>query len=259
MEMTSFLRILKPFVPKWIRRVYWAIRSAYSYSFSDVAFRKFSELDYEKYWEARDTSSGELTHERKSGTEVVCELLRSPSSVLDVGCGDGLTMFYIKKRHPLLKELCIDISSTAVEIACSRGINAKAGDMFDMSLDTYDCVLLMEVLQHVPNCEEFLNKIKSYTKGKIIVSLPNIAYWRYRCRLFFGGRAPKTWLYHPGEHLRFWSIIDFKYWAQQLGLKVTQIIPIFGYESSWLINHFPNVFASNVIFVLEPSQSATNH
>lgn len=56
-------------------------------------------------------------------------------------------------------------------------------------------------------------------------------------------------LVHPGEHLRFWTHVDFLWWADWLGYHVRAAIPYQGMpflKRLWL-----NLFASGIVYVLE--------
>ena len=36
------------------------------------------------------------------------------------------------------------------------------------------------------------------------------------------GRFPAQWVVHPAEHLRFWSVTDFRAWAGAQGFRVAR-------------------------------------
>ena len=63
------------------------------------------------------------------------------------------------------------------------------------------------------------------------------------------GRFPLQWLAHPGEHLRFWTHVDFLWWANCLGYRVQTAIPYQG--TPFLKRLWPNLFASGIVYVLE--------
>jgi len=63
------------------------------------------------------------------------------------------------------------------------------------------------------------------------------------------GRFPLQWLAHLVEHLRFW----FLWWANWLGYRVQAAIPYQG--TPFLKRLWPNLFASGVVYVLEPKDA----
>jgi len=81
-----------------------------------------------------------------------------------------------------------------------------------------DYILMLEVLEHVQNPEDFVHKALSAANDSIFISFPNTGYIKHRLRLLFG-RFPVQWRVHPGEHLRFWTLRDLEWWLGQLKLK----------------------------------------
>jgi len=84
---------------------------------------------------------------------------------------------------------------------------------------TYDYAVISEVLEHLPNPEQLMFKLKGKVNKYIIITVPNTGFIGERLRLLFG-RFPKQWVIHPSEHIRFWTVADFIYWCDQLGFKV---------------------------------------
>jgi len=88
---------------------------------------------------------------------------------------------------------------------------------------------------------------------KCIVSIPNLGYIGCRLRLLLGGRMPLTNIfYHIREHIRFWTVKDFIYWADKMGFKVEKIEGQYGFPVFWKL--FPSLFASGVVYILEPNE-----
>jgi len=77
--------------------------------------------------------------------------------------------------------------------------------------------MILEVLEHMPNPEKFLKLIIKKAKRGVFFSFPNTGYISYRLRLLFGA-FPMQWRIHPGEHLRFWTYRDLKWWLKELEL-----------------------------------------
>jgi 2-polyprenyl-3-methyl-5-hydroxy-6-metoxy-1,4-benzoquinol methylase len=76
---------------------------------------------------------------------------------------------------------------------------------------------MLEVLEHIPNPEKFIKTISKKAKKGVFFSVPNTGYISYRLRLLFGA-FPMQWNIHPGEHLRFWTYRDLKWWLNELDL-----------------------------------------
>lgn len=111
-------------------------------------------------------------------------LIEEDSSVLDLGCGDGVFLSSIKSNKQLLG---IDCSQEAVNKCISRGINAIKGDVniLDKYFINYDYVCLLEVLEHTLTPVDML-KNASYYGNIIIISVPNFSFIKDRLYSLFG-------------------------------------------------------------------------
>ncbi len=204
-------------------------------------------MDYEGYWkEMQDIGI-------KERTRIFSRLINPGSSVLDIGCGTGTNLQYLVENNRIIAE-GIDVSSAAVEVAQSRGINAWVADITQNNFHLhkkYDYILISEVLEHIPSPEALLFKIKDSFHGKLIVSVPNIGLYKHRMRLLFG-RFPVQWAFHPAEHLRFWTLKDFGWWIQRQGLHIDGSYPSNGFPI--LYKFFPSLFANTIVYVINRPQ-----
>ncbi|NCF75234.1 MAG: methyltransferase domain-containing protein [Xanthomonadaceae bacterium] len=115
-------------------------------------------------------------------------------------------------------------------------------------LDEVDYILELEVIEHLPNIEEFVSKIKNKARKSLIFSIPNRGYYSHRMRLL-SGRFPLQWINNPSEHLRFWTVKDIKWWVNFMGLNSNKIII---YEGLPILNKiFPNLFGQGIIIKIK--------
>lgn len=80
----------------------------------------------------------------------------NPTTVIDIGCGQGDFCQILKSNG--IETLGVDLSEKQVEIAKSKGINAKAIDIKDCK-ETFDCATaVFDVLNYIQknNLEEFI-------------------------------------------------------------------------------------------------------
>lgn len=182
--------------------------------------------------------------------KVVLELIDGGSTVLDVGCGDGLLLELLSnEKH--IKGFGVDISNVAVARTKEKGIDAMVMDIEGVNQicrQKYDYIVISEVLEHIANPEKIMLKVRDYFNKNLIVSIPNIGFYRHRLRLLLG-RFPVQWNYYPGEHLRYWTIKDFLFWAKNLGFRIIKISPTYGVPV--LYRYFPSLFSDQVVLVLE--------
>jgi 2-polyprenyl-6-hydroxyphenyl methylase/3-demethylubiquinone-9 3-methyltransferase len=145
---------------------------------------------YETYWsEAGFYPHGQLTPELR---EIFQTYLPAGASCLDLGCGDGKTSGAWLRANGF-KYLGVDLSANAIRDARSFGLAAiEIADASVLPLldGSFDAVLCIEVLEHLfrPDlaAAEILRVLKP--RGLLLVSVPNVAYWRRRMDLLMFGR-----------------------------------------------------------------------
>jgi methionine biosynthesis protein MetW len=219
----------------------------YNYIFGEY-HPKLKRMNYEDYWIVRGPFGFSTRY------PVFAEVIEENSSVFDIGCGDGSTLkFLIEKKN--IKGEGVDVSNEAVKMARSKGIEAFMGNVASHEFQItkrYDYIIISEVLEHIPNPEDLMEKVKHKFKKMLIVSIPNIGHYMHRLRLLFG-HFPVQWAWHPGEHLRFWTVKDFKKWVNNLGFQIVEIRTHSGFL--FLHKYIPNLFADSVVFLLKGNEN----
>jgi SAM-dependent methyltransferase len=137
-------------------------------------------------------------------------------SLLDFGCGDASKIGpWAKARN--LDYTGIDVSDTAIEMARTRGFDARRVDdasRLPFEDECFDVIICLEVLEHLflPHLalKEFWRLLRP--KGIVIVSVPNTAYWRLRLDMLLIGRWNPNGDAHSLEqpwrdpHIRFFNV-----------------------------------------------------
>lgn len=222
--------------------------------------------NYDEYWKNR--VSDELTGRYLDRFSIITKLIGDGESVLDIGCGDCSFQEYLAKTKPKCKSLGLDTSTQAVELAKTRNINAKLIDnqrSLAQQVDSnWNVVTLMEVIEHLPDAENLVRQVIELSPSKIFITIPNISCMKHRLRLLFGSRFPITCIYyHMKEHVRFWTVKDFKEWSETLGLSVQAVHGQFDHGDSiveWFVRKFPAMFADRVVYQLVIKQkTSTKH
>ena len=204
-------------------------------------------LDYERYW--LSLGEGGIAERYR----IFVDLIEDGTSVLDIGCGSGVFLQFLAQNKENVKGFGIDVSVEAVRRAREKGVNSKVVDVTEpeFQLDgVYDYIILSEVLEHIPNPERLMLKLKGKFRRAMLISIPNIGYYPYRLRLLRGS-FPLQWGLHPGEHLRYWTVSDFLFWADQMGFRVETVIVSSGFP--YLARWWPNLLGNQVVFVIERS------
>jgi methionine biosynthesis protein MetW len=182
-----------------------------------------SDSDYSAYWsEKRGKSLGALSSWQKARADFMLSCLANEEgvSIVDIGCGDGSILNYIKKKTSVSKAIGIDVSSAALEKARSFGIETMQADInnpcFLDAVPVADYISLFEILEHIPDSEAMLKAAYGRVSRGIFFSFPNTGFFTHRFRLLLG-RFPAQWRIRPNEHLRFWTLADLKWWLRAQG------------------------------------------
>jgi len=211
------------------------------------------ETNYDDYWkDKRGDNLGFSNSWQKQRGDWIVDRIEEGSTVLDIGCGDGGVLLYMKKKKDF-QAMGADISDIVLNFLDSKGIEVVKFDINDFesieNLPEVDYVMILEVLEHIPNPEKFLNMIMKKTKKSLFFSFPNSGYISYRLRLLFGA-FPMQWRIHPGEHLRFWTYRDLKWWLKEL--KFDKKSEIHVYEGIPILNKlWKSLFGAAFIVKLE--------
>jgi SAM-dependent methyltransferase len=98
------------------------------------------------------------------------------TSVLDVGCGEGTTTWYMAKWLPQASVTGIDFSNAGIE--CGRARYSLPNLAFEHDEESrrlaehYDLVTAFEVLEHVEDWQPFLARMAESAKTFVLVSFP---------------------------------------------------------------------------------------
>lgn len=107
-------------------------------------------------------------------------LPRSASRILDVGAGSGGTLSWLKTIYPNAETTGVELNHEMKRELQRNADVAIVGNIDDClpRLATFDLILLLDVLEHVPDSARTLRRIREClrTGGRIIVSVPNIAH-----------------------------------------------------------------------------------
>lgn len=107
-------------------------------------------------------------------------LPRSASRILDVGAGSGGTLSWLKTLYPDAETTGVELNHELARELQRNADVAIVGNIDDClpRLATFDLILLLDVLEHVPDSARTLQRIRGCLRagGRVIVSVPNIAH-----------------------------------------------------------------------------------
>lgn len=181
-------------------------------------------------------------------------------SILDVGCGSGEVGGSLKKQCATLHVFGIDISPHAIERAREVLDGAVVCDLeteatFPEGIQerTYDALIVSEVLEHLIDPENLLRRLRTLTPAPIIVTVPNLLFWKSRLRILLGHFTyTETGLMDRG-HIHFFSWKSFQDTIEEAGYQIESAahhVPTRGTRT--LGKLFPGLFAYQFIVRIVP-------
>ncbi|MDA7450317.1 methionine biosynthesis protein MetW [Candidatus Pelagibacter ubique] len=168
----------------------------------------------------------------KQEFKIISDLIEKNTRVLDVGCGDGILMEYLKYN----KEIDIrgiEISKDNVQKCLSKGLTVIEGDaekdLLQFPDSSFDFVILSQTLQAFLNPEIVIKELLRVGK-KAIVTIPNFGFWKVRLHLLVKGTMPITknlpdeWYNTPNLHMC--TIKDFYNFCENRKIKLDKSLAL---------------------------------
>jgi len=164
----------------------------------------------------------------RSDFRAIADWVRPNCAVLDLGCGDGLLLKYLKETLNA-RGYGIDIADANVLACVKNGVNVIQSDLerglagFDAG--SFDCVILSQTLQAVRHTDQLLLDMLRVGR-EAIVSFPNFGRWDLRLQIAMGGKMPMSaelpyqWYDTPNVHL--FTIADFESFCASHGVRVLE-------------------------------------
>jgi len=145
----------------------------------------------------------------KKEFKIISELIENNTRVLDVGCGDGTLMKYLKDEK-YVDTRGLEISKKNVQDCTSKGLSVIEGnaekDLHQFPNLSFDYVILSQTLQAFYNPEKVIDDLLRVA-NKAIVTIPNFGHWKVRIHLLLKGTMPITetlpneWYNTPNLHM----------------------------------------------------------
>jgi len=191
--------------------------------------------------------------------QIIASWIEPGSKVLDLGCGEGELLYFLKKDKQI-EGTGIERVESKVVRCIEKGLPVIQGDINEEIMDyqdnTFDYVILSQTLQQVYEPSKLIQALLRIGK-RGIVSFPNFSHWRVRLQLFVTGYAPITkqlpYEWYDTPNIRAITIKDFRKFSKEVGSKIIKEVAINTQDqdrNGRVITFIPTLFATYGIFLI---------
>ena len=172
------------------------------------------------------------------------------ASVLDLGCGDGSLLRYLKETRGV-RGYGVEISDMDIVSCIANGVNVIQNDLdsglSDFESNSFDFVILSQTLQATRHTEPLIQEMLRVGREGI-VSFPNFGYWKSRLNVLMGKmpvspELPYQWYDTPNVHLC--TLNDFDDFCRKYCVSITaRSVMTGGHE----VGVLPNLLGSTAVY-----------
>jgi 2-polyprenyl-3-methyl-5-hydroxy-6-metoxy-1,4-benzoquinol methylase len=202
--------------------------------------------------------------DRFSRNYVFLEEAKKYRSILECGCSTGFLSRQLAAAGS--RVVGIEIDPDAAEKArqfCARvlSVDLNRPGWSNAVGEQFDLVTYGDVLEHLLEPRDVLRETRNLLApgGRVLISLPNIAYWTMRVKLLLGRFEYESMGLMDYTHLRFFTVHTARKMIEQAGYRILLFHPVMGprftahFRPIWerLTNVFPNALAFQMLFLVE--------
>ena len=195
-----------------------------------------------------------MAHARqRADFETIAGWVQSGAKVLDLGCGDGSLLRYLKEERKVWG-YGVEIADEKILACAKNGVNVIQTDLESglsgFESGSFDYVILSQTLQSMKHTERIMQEMLRVGR-QAIVTFPNFGYWQHRLQIIAGRMPvsrdlPYQWYDTPNIHLC--TLKDFEAFCATLNVRILERSVIHrGHQVSVL----PNLFGSLAVYRVE--------
>ena len=187
--------------------------------------------------------------------QLIQQWVRPGTRVLDLGCGDGALLDYLK-QHKQVSGYGLEIDPANIRRCLDRGVcvleqNLDKG-LANFRDNTFDMVLMSQALQTLHRPDQALEEMLRVGR-ECIITFPNFGHWRNRLHLAGIGRMPVSkflpyeWYDTPNIH--FCTFRDFEQLCRERGIAILERTVVDSeHQDNWASRYLPNLLGEVAIY-----------
>ena len=196
----------------------------------------------------------------KKEFKVISQIIQNNKRVLDIGCGDGTLMEYLKTNQQN-DVRGLEPEKKLVQKCIAKGLSVIEGDaekeLIQFPEKSFDYVVLSQTLQAFFYPEQVLDQLLRIGK-QTIISIPNFGYWKIRLHLLIKGTMPITknipydWYNTPNLHMC--TIQDFVNFCNEKNINIDESMCLTNERISKITKgnmRYKNIFSQLGIFLIK--------
>lgn len=193
--------------------------------------------------------------ELRADLSIIQKWVKPGSLVLDLGCGDGKLLKYLKENKNV-RGYGLEINPENLTACIRNGVNVIEQNL-DNGLSNFedqciDTVIMTQALQAVKRPDLLLDEMLRIG-GEAIVTFPNFGYWRTRFYLLLKGRMPMSetlpynWYDTPNIHMC--TFRDFEILCHEKGIKIlNRTVMNDKHQQHWSIGLWPGLLGEFAVY-----------
>lgn len=154
------------------------------------------------------------------------------AEILEIGCGNGATGALALSEGCCRRYVGVELFERAADEARDVLSEVITGNVetltFDWQPATFDAIILSEVLEHLVEPGQVLQKLSRYVRpgGMLLASSPNISHWRVIRELIMGRFNLADRGVFDRTHLRWFTPQSFADMVESAGFIVDEVGPV---------------------------------
>ena len=192
---------------------------------------------------------------KRKDLQIISNIIRPNSKVLDLGCGDGelLHELILKKN---VKGFGIEISLERIKSCLDKGVSVVQEDLNEglkeFQDNSFDYIVLSQTLEYISK-PDYLIKEMLRAGGYCIISFENLAYWKNRISFLLKGylkSGEKIDALTNGKKQQILTVKSFLNFCTKNNLKISNKFYLPKRKLN-LARSFPNTFCRTAVFILK--------